>query len=73
MSAPEASADPGEAVPAELEPMLAEFRRHFPNGDQGLLVRAYDTACRAHEGQFRRTGDPYITHPLEVGDILAVA
>ncbi len=56
---------------AELEPILAEFRRHFPHGDAGLLERAYATAARAHRGQLRRTGDPYITHPLAVARILA--
>jgi GTP pyrophosphokinase len=56
---------------AELEPIVAEFRRHFPQGDTGLLERAYATAARAHRGQLRRTGDPYITHPLAVARILA--
>jgi guanosine-3',5'-bis(diphosphate) 3'-pyrophosphohydrolase len=66
---------PEAAVPTDLaaepEPLLAEFRRHFPGGDEDLLLRAYATARRAHEGQFRRSGDPYITHPLAVAHILA--
>ena len=45
----------GEA-PAEIEPVLAEFRRHFPAGDHHLILRAFATARRAHEGQVRRTG-----------------
>ena len=60
-----------DAAVAELEPILAEFRRHFPQGDTGLLVRAYAVAAQAHRGQLRRTGDPYITHPLAVARILA--
>src|SRR4030065_487955 len=57
--------------PAELEPVLSEVRRHFPAGDGGLIRRAYAAARQAHEGQVRRTGDPYITHPLAVAHILA--
>src|SRR5690606_37006855 len=34
------------------------------------VARAYDFAEKAHEGQYRRTGDPYITHPLAVANIL---
>jgi guanosine-3',5'-bis(diphosphate) 3'-pyrophosphohydrolase len=71
MSLPEAPNPADDAAVAELEPVLAEFRRHFPHGDDGLLVRAYATAERAHQGQYRRTGDPYITHPLAVARILA--
>lgn len=44
---------------------------YWPDVDQDLLVRAYDFADRAHEGQVRKSGDPYITHPLNVGSILS--
>jgi GTP pyrophosphokinase len=39
--------------------------------DPGLLQRAYDFSARAHEGQFRRNGDPFVTHCVEVAKILA--
>ncbi len=71
MTGSDVAAADGDAAVAELEPILAEFRRHFPHGDGALLVRAYATAARAHQGQLRRTGDPYITHPLAVARILA--
>ena len=71
MTGPGTAAADDDAAVAELEPILAEFRRHFPHGDAGLLVRAYAAAARAHQGQLRRTGDPYITHPLAVARILA--
>ncbi|OFW54857.1 MAG: GTP pyrophosphokinase [Actinobacteria bacterium RBG_16_70_17] len=71
MTLPEDSAAGTEEVPAELEPVLSEFRRHFPAGDRDLVLRAYAAARQAHEGQVRRTGDPYITHPLAVAHILA--
>ena len=71
MTDPGVAATDADAAAAELEPILAEFRRHFPHGDDGLLIRAYAAAARAHQGQLRRTGDPYITHPLAVARILA--
>ncbi|MDX1453028.1 MAG: HD domain-containing protein, partial [Oleiphilaceae bacterium] len=36
-----------------------------------LVKRAYEVAKQAHEGQYRRSGDPYIVHPLAVANILA--
>ncbi len=42
-----------------------------PNYDAQLLQRAYETAERCHQGQKRRSGDDYITHPMAVGIILA--
>jgi len=46
-------------------------RRYWPQADETLLPRAYEVAARAHEGQRRLSGDPYIVHPLEVGGILS--
>jgi (p)ppGpp synthase/HD superfamily hydrolase len=42
-----------------------------PGADVELIRRAYDVAASWHEGQTRRSGDPYITHPLAVATILA--
>lgn len=41
------------------------------NDDIPLVYNAYDLAERAHRGQRRRSGDPYITHPVEVATIVA--
>jgi len=60
-----------EAASATLADVLDAFRAHYPGGDVELLRRAYDTASRAHEGQVRKTGDPYITHPVAVAHMLA--
>ena len=54
-----------------LEPLLAAVRANQPKADVGLLERAYATAEEAHLGQTRRSGDPYITHPVAVATILA--
>ena len=42
-----------------------------PGADAGLISRAYHVAARVHAGQVRKSGDPYITHPVAVAAILA--
>ncbi len=54
-----------------LGPLLTAYRRRHPKGDTALLVRAYDVADRAHEGQLRSSGEAYISHPLAVATVLA--
>ena len=54
-----------------LEPLIASHRATHPKADSRLLQRAFDTAARWHSGQYRKSGDPYITHPLAVATILA--
>ncbi|HEY7223853.1 MAG TPA: RelA/SpoT family protein [Micromonosporaceae bacterium] len=54
-----------------LGPLIAQHRASHPKGDARLLQRAYDVADHWHTGQFRKSGDPYITHPLAVAVILA--
>ena len=60
-----------DAAQAELEPILKAMRDNFPDGDEDLVVHAYDVAQRTHAGQFRLSGDPFITHPIAVALILA--
>jgi guanosine-3',5'-bis(diphosphate) 3'-pyrophosphohydrolase len=55
----------------ELEPLFRAVRANHPKADLSLLERAYNTAERMHRGQMRKSGDPYITHPLAVTTILA--
>jgi GTP pyrophosphokinase len=57
--------------PAAIEPILRALRTAHPRAEVGLVKRAYEFSERAHDGQFRRSGDPYITHPLAVAGILA--
>ncbi|WP_111765180.1 RelA/SpoT family protein [Nakamurella deserti] len=54
-----------------LEPLFAVHRGYHPKADLRMLQRAYEVAEEAHRGQFRKSGDPYITHPLAVASILA--
>ena len=55
----------------ELEPLFRVVRANHPRADLALLERAYNTAEKYHRGQRRKSGDPYITHPLAVATILA--
>jgi guanosine-3',5'-bis(diphosphate) 3'-pyrophosphohydrolase len=54
-----------------LEPVLHAHRTHHPRADLALLDRAYQVAEASHRGQTRKSGEPYITHPLAVSMILA--
>ena len=51
--------------------MLRAVKENHPKADFDLLERAYVTAERYHRGQFRKSGEPYITHPVAVATILA--
>ncbi len=54
-----------------VEQLIRTVRTHHPRGDIAIIERAYHTAARAHASQKRRSGEPYITHPLAVAQILA--
>ncbi|WP_323098462.1 bifunctional (p)ppGpp synthetase/guanosine-3',5'-bis(diphosphate) 3'-pyrophosphohydrolase [Intrasporangium sp. YIM S08009] len=54
-----------------LEPLMTVVRQNHPKADLSVIERAYAVAERAHEGQMRKSGDAYITHPLAVTTILA--
>jgi len=55
----------------ELEPLFRSVRANHPKADLALLERAYRTAEHLHRNQTRKSGDPFITHPLAVTTILA--
>jgi GTP diphosphokinase / guanosine-3',5'-bis(diphosphate) 3'-diphosphatase len=54
-----------------LDPLFRVVRQTHPKADLRLLEQAYDVAERLHRGQKRKSGDPFITHPLAVTTILA--
>jgi len=58
-------------VPDAIEPIVQAHRLHHPQADLALLSRAYRTAEASHRGQTRKSGEPFITHPLAVTMILA--
>jgi len=51
--------------------LIEKVRRYNPNADTDLLSRAYDFSASVHKGQRRRSGEPYLTHPVEVANIIA--
>jgi GTP pyrophosphokinase len=61
----------GQTANPVLEPLFRAVRANHPKADLALLERAYITAERLHSDQKRKSGDPYITHPLAVTTILA--
>jgi len=61
----------GSGVNPVLEPLVKTIRAHHPKADVRTVERAYDVAAHWHKDQKRKSGDPYITHPLAVATILA--
>ncbi|HVB26739.1 MAG TPA: bifunctional (p)ppGpp synthetase/guanosine-3',5'-bis(diphosphate) 3'-pyrophosphohydrolase, partial [Mycobacteriales bacterium] len=59
------------AAPILLEPLLRRLRATQPKADLHPVLRAYEIAEQVHQGQTRRSGDPYITHPVAVAGLLA--
>jgi GTP pyrophosphokinase len=54
-----------------VDRLLKTVRSHNPKADLALVERAYAAAEHAHAGQKRKSGEPYITHPVAVAQILA--
>ena len=61
----------GAGINPVLEPLIKTVRGTHPKADVRLIERAYESAAYWHRDQKRRSGDPYITHPLAVATILA--
>ncbi len=55
----------------ELEPLLTELATYLPEDDVAGILAAHEFSAKAHEGQDRLSGEPYITHPIAVAKILA--
>src|SRR5215213_7472199 len=54
-----------------FDEVIAKVRSFNPDADIDLLRRAYEFSETEHRGQMRRSGEPYLIHPVEVADILA--
>lgn len=57
--------------PSPIDGVLDTFRRMHPRAKTGVIEQAYRVADKAHEGQKRKSGEPYITHPIAVAQIIA--
>ncbi|WP_251387572.1 RelA/SpoT family protein [Mediterraneibacter agrestimuris] len=53
------------------EALIGRIRKYHPSADISMIEKAYKIAVGAHKGQVRKSGEPYIIHPLWVGIILA--
>jgi guanosine-3',5'-bis(diphosphate) 3'-pyrophosphohydrolase len=58
-------------VDVEVAPLLSTYLERHPKGDTARIERAFEMARSAHQDQVRRSGDPFISHPLSVARILA--
>src|SRR5438105_15452721 len=58
-------------TPREIEDIVREVKAHHPKADVREMVRAFEFARVAHEGQFRKSGELFIEHPIGVARILA--
>jgi len=54
-----------------IDSLLAKIRHYDPKADMDMVRLAYDFADAAHAGQMRKSGDPYIIHPLSAAHLLA--
>lgn len=54
----------------EIDQLVEKVRQYYPEADESLIRRAYEFSAKAHEGQTRRSGEPYLQHPLAVAGIL---
>jgi len=54
-----------------INQLIAKLETYLPPDQVELVQEAYDFAFQAHDGQRRRSGEPYITHPVAVADLLA--
>jgi guanosine-3',5'-bis(diphosphate) 3'-pyrophosphohydrolase len=62
----------GKTMPEVIyERLINRIRAYHPSDDLKMVEEAYRLAKEAHENQFRKSGEPYIIHPLEVAYILA--
>jgi GTP pyrophosphokinase len=59
------------AMDARFAELLAKVRQNRPGDDVELLQRAYELAAELHQSQLRESGEPFLSHPLEVAGILA--
>jgi len=54
----------------QLETLIDEIPKYQPGADLEVLQRAYRFSERSHQGQQRASGEPYVSHPLQVAGLL---
>lgn len=58
-------------VSIQYEQLLEKLRKHNPGADLGLLDRAFHLADESHQNQKRKSGEPFVIHPVAVASMLA--
>ncbi|WP_412731030.1 RelA/SpoT family protein [Dyella aluminiiresistens] len=69
-----AATHPGSVDPSVLPPYVLALKErlgYLPEAQVARVLRAYEVGAQAHDGQARKSGEPYITHPVAVAGILA--
>ncbi len=56
----------------EIDQLMARLLSYQPDADLAMIRRAYQFSAKAHEGQTRRSGEPYVQHPVAVAGVLTV-
>ena len=54
----------------QLQELIEKIKKYAPNGDIDLVKKAYYYGKEAHDGQLRKSGEPYFIHPIAVANIL---
>src|SRR5215218_3286999 len=67
----EAYPRPATAPEVTITSLLRKVVAYDPEADEELIAQAYGTAHAAHRGQVRKSGEPFVYHPLATADILA--
>ncbi|MBH0195123.1 MAG: bifunctional (p)ppGpp synthetase/guanosine-3',5'-bis(diphosphate) 3'-pyrophosphohydrolase, partial [Nitrospira sp.] len=56
----------------DIDQLLARLRSYQPDADFGMIRKAYEFSAKAHHGQTRRSGEPYVQHPVAVAGVLTL-
>lgn len=62
---------PLESLVRRVEDIIAAVQVYHPNANVGLIQKAYVYSAKVHAGQVRKSGEPYLIHPIEVSYLLA--
>ena len=56
----------------DIEQLLDRVKSYNSDADLGMVRKAYEFSAKAHEGQVRRSGEPYLQHPIAVAGVLTL-
>ena len=60
-----------KVIDLSTEKFIQDISEINPKYDDSAIIKAYEIARKLHDGQFRKSGEPYIIHPVAVAKILA--